>query len=192
MRPIALAATLLLMSACATPPPEEVSEDPTPAAPQPTASQLREGLAVDYYYGTFDHVRDLVSFMAYKDGDPGAPLTSLSHDDGAAKVLTSAADDLVGAHITGYLRLRTPGTYRFQVTTNDGVRLHLGGARIHDDPGTGPARTSDPIPVQVTEPGWYPLELWYFEKRGTSTLRIAWSPPGQDGMSDLPADVLRH
>jgi hypothetical protein len=191
MRRFAFASTLLLLSACATQP-QDLSEKPVPATPQPAAAELRDGLAVRYYYGTFDHVRDLVGFMDYKDGKAGAPLASLSHNDGAGTVLTSEAEDLVGAHITGYLRLAAPGTYRFQVTTNDGVRVRLGGARIHDDPGTGPARTSDPIPVEVSQPGWYPLQVWYFEKRGTSTLQVEWTPPGQDGMTDLPADVLGH
>ena len=191
MRRIALALMLPLVSACATQT-QDLSEHPVPATPQPVASELRDGLAVRYYYGTYDHIRDLVGFMDYKDGKAGPPLSSLSHNMDAGTVLTSEADDLVGAHITGYLRLEAPGTYRFQVTTNDGVRVHLGGARIHDDPGTGPARTSDPIPVDVSEPGWYALEVWYFEKRGTATLDIDWTPPGQDGMTDLPADAIRH
>lgn len=160
--------------------------------PQPAASELREGLGAQYYYGTFDHIRDLVSFMDYKDGNAGVPLRSLSHDMDSGTVLTSEADDLVGAHITGYLYLKARGAYRFQITNNDGARVHLGGARIYNDPRTGPARTSDPIPVDVTEPGWYSLEIWYFEKRRTAVLDIKWNPPGKEGMKNVPADVIRH
>jgi hypothetical protein len=90
------------------------------------------------------------------------------------------------------LRLEAPGTYRFQVTNNDGVRLHLGGARIYDDPRTGPARTSAPIPVDVTEAGWYVIEIWYFEKRGSATLEILWSPPGGDALVEVPAAAMKH
>lgn len=191
MQLIALALTLMLVSACSTRT-DELSEKTVPAIPQPTASDLQEGLAVKYYYGTFDHVRDLVSFMEYKDGKPGAPLKSLNHNMDAGRVLTSDADDLVGAHITGYVRLEAQGTYKFQITNNDGVRVHLGGARIYDDPRTGPARTSDPIPVDVAQPGWYQLEIWYFEKRRTATLEIDWKLPKQRMMTDLPAEALKH
>ena len=98
----------------------------------------------------------------------------------------------MGAHITGFLLLEEPGTYRFQVTNNDGVRVHLGGARIHDDPRTGPARTSDPIPVEVTEPGFYDLEIWYFEKRGTATLELLWSAPGGNSFAEIPTSAMKH
>lgn len=191
MRRVALVLILLLVPACATQT-QELSQKPVPATPQPAASDLREGLAVDYYYGTFNHIRDLEGFMDYKPGKAGTPIRTLSHDMDAGTVLTSEAADFVGAHITGYLRLDATGTYRFQITNNDGVRVHLGGARIHDDPGTGPARTSDPIPVEVTEPGWYALEIWYFEKRGTAVLEIVWSPPGEGAMTNLPVDAMKH
>jgi hypothetical protein len=140
----------------------------------------------------FNHIRDLESFTDYKEGKAGAPIKTLSHQMDAGTILTSEATDFVGAHITGYLRLDTTGTYRFQITNNDGVRFHLGGARIHDDPGTGPARTSAPIPIDVTEKGWYALEIWYFEKRGTATLEVLWSPPGESAMTNLPADAMKH
>ena len=130
--------------------------------------------------------------MDYKDGKEGPVLEGLSHEMGKGPVLTSEADDYVGAYITGYLNLEEAGTYRFQVTNNDGVRVHVGGARIHDDPGTGPARTSDPIPVDVTEPGWYAIEIWYFEKRGTATLDVLWSAPGEDNFTEVPTAAMKH
>lgn len=191
MRRIALVLSFLLVSACAAET-QDVSRTPVPATPQPAASDLRDGLAARYYYSTFNHIRDLESFTDYKEGKAGAPIKTLSHQMDAGTILTSEATDFVGAHITGYLRLDTTGTYRFQITNNDGVRFHLGGARIHDDPGTGPARTSAPIPIDVTEKGWYALEIWYFEKRGTATLEVLWSPPGESAMTNLPADAMKH
>ena len=191
MHKVALTLSLLLLAACATET-EQLSPAPVRASPQPTSSALQDGLAVRYYYGTFDHIRDLESFMQYKDGQEGSALVGLRHEMGKGAVLSSQSDDFVGAHITGYLNLEETGTYRFQVTNNDGVRLHLGGARIHDDPGTGPARTSDSIPVDVTDPGWYAIEIWYFEKRGTATLDIVWGPPGADSFIELPTAAMKH
>jgi hypothetical protein len=107
-------------------------------------------------------------------------------------VLTSGKDDLVGAHIAGYLQFETPGEYRFQVTNNDGVMIQLGGALVHDDPKVGADRTSEPIPVEISAPGWYALEIWYFEKKGTATLDVLWSPPGGSTFETITAEVLGH
>ena len=191
MYKVALALSLLLLAACATET-EELPATPVRATPQPTSSGLQDGLAVRYYYSAFNHVRELQGFMRYKDGKEGPALEGLRHDMGKGQVLTSGADDLVGAYITGYLNLEKTGTYRFQVTNNDGARLHLGGARIHDDPRTGPARTSAPIPVDVMESGWYAIEIWYFEKRGTATLDIVWGPPGEGGIIEVPTAAMKH
>lgn len=191
MYKVALALSLLFLAACATET-EPLSATPVRASPQPSSSSLQDGLAVRYYYGTFDRIRDLEGFMRYKDGKEGPALEGLHHEMGKGRVLTSGADDFVGAYITGYLNLEETGTYRFQVTNNDGARLHLGGARIHDDPGTGPARTSAPIPVEVTEPGWYAIEIWYFEKRGTATLVVLWSPSGEGDLIEVPTAAIKH
>ncbi len=171
---------------------ESLSQVATRAEPQPAAASLSDGLAVDYYYASFDQIRDLTSWMEYKDGEAGTPLDKLSYDSGRGDVLTSSSENLVGAHITGFLVLDTPGTYRFQVTNNDGVRVHLGGARIHDDPRTGRARTSPPIPVEISEPGLYPIEIWYFEKNGSAVLDVQWSPPGSDSMAPVPLSAMKH
>jgi hypothetical protein len=188
---VALVVSLLFLSACASET-EQLAPTPVRAEPQPSATSLQDGLAVRYYYGTFDHIRDLEGFMQYKDGKEGSALEVLRHEMGKGRVLTSESDDLVGAFITGYLHLEETGIYHFQVTNNDGVRLQLGGARIYDDPRTGPARTSPPIPVDVMEPGWYALEIWYFEKRGTATLDILWSPPGDGDFIEVPITAMKH
>lgn len=165
---------------------------PKPAAPQPSAQGLKDGLAVDYYYAKFNHVREIESWMKYKPGKPGAALAALNFAGGVGKVLTSGADDLVGARITGYIKFERPGTYRFQVTSNDGVRVSLGGEKIYEDPKVHPDRTSDPIPVVIAEAGLYPLEVLYFEKKNTATLQVSWSPPGASGFEFLSAAVLKH
>jgi len=191
MHRIVLVLSLLFLAACTTET-EGLLLTPLPAKPQPAAEGLQDGLAVSYYYGTFDNIRDLEGSMRYKDGGKGTAIETLSHHMDKGRVLTSESEDFVGAHISGYLHLEAPGTYRFQVTNNDGVRLHLGGARIYDDPRTGPARTSAPIPVDVTDPGWYVIEIWYFEKRGSATLEILWSPPGGGALVDVPAAAMKH
>ncbi len=189
MRCHLLCLSLLLLVSCATKT-QEFSSKPTPAVPQPTA--LKDGLAVRYIRVELNSIQELKEWLTYEDGEAGPPLETLTYYTGKAAVLTSGKEDFVGAHITGYLQFETPGQYRFQVTNNDGVRVQVGGAVLYDDPKVGVDRTSEPISVEVAAPGWYPVEIWYFEKKGTSTLDVLWSPPGSRTFEMMPAEVLGH
>jgi len=168
------------------------SAGPQPADPQPDSKALKDGLAVRYYFAKYNHVRELESWMKYKDGKPGDPIPMLDTDAGSGAVLTSGVTDLVGAHITGYVGFESAGTHRFQVTSNDGVRVTLGGVKIYEDPKVHANRTSDPISVQIDRPGWYPLEVLYFEKKNTAALKLHWSPPGSSGFDPVPAVAFKH
>lgn len=185
---LALSAVLLL-GACATAE-EDLLETPQAASPQPAA--LKGGLQARYLFASFDTIPGFRSWLRSREGREGPPLMTLTYymDDG--EVLTSGAKDYVGAHIVGYLHLDKAGAYSFQVTNNDGVRIHLGGALLYDDPRTGPDRSSPNLPVMIETPGWYDLEIFYFEKRGTATLDVLWTPPGASGYEAIPAAALKH
>jgi hypothetical protein len=159
------------------------------------AGKLAPGLAVSYFYGTlFDHVDEFAD-RDPASGEPGAPLMVLDYSSLEDKVLTSTRYDAVGAHISGYIHLRSAGTYQFTIESNDGVRLHIGGKHVLEDPDVHYDQWSETGTVQASAPGWYPLVLWYFEKRNTSTLRLYWRPPGApaDGSYSLvPGEVLGH
>lgn len=168
---------------------------PAPADPQPADSALRPGLAVDYYYEYYRQVRELIDWMGYKDPEPGEPLPQLNYRVGTGRVLTSQADDGVGAHIRGFIRLDQLGTYSFALRSNDGVRLSIGGEQILEDPDVHSDRYTVPEDVVVETPGWYAIELLYFERRNTSTLELYWLRPGEaedKGMSLVPAEAFAH
>lgn len=161
-------------------------------APQPSAEALADGLAVTYYYQTFRNIRELVEGMGNLKPHPGTPLPDVNYKVGEGRVLTSDSFNYVGAHITGLLNLDTAGTYQLEVTSNDGVRVTLGGEMIYEDPDVHSDWTSEPIDVPVTEPGWYPVEILYFEKQGTSTLIIRWKPPGAADFEAVPTTAFKH
>lgn len=163
-----------------------------PSSPPPDASALKDGLAVHYYYGRFVHVDRLVDWMGADQGEEGPSLPALDYASGAGMVLTSQAPDLVGAHITGFIELPRAGTYTFQVTSNDGVRIKLGGVELYEDPGVHQDETSPPLPVAVAAPGWYPLDLLYFEKKGTASLRLAWRDRADGAFEPVPPSAFRH
>ena len=171
---------------------ESLAVSPRPADPQPDPAALEEGLAVQYFYNEFNHVGQIERWMQYKDGAQGDPLPMLNYSVGRGRVLTSKSANMVGAHITGYIGFDKAGEYRFEVTSNDGVRILLGGARLYEDPKPHPDRTSKPISVTIEQAGWYPLVVFYYEKKNTSTLELRWTPPGSSSFEFVPASAFKH
>lgn len=165
---------------------------PTPADPQPDAAALEPGLAVRYYYARLTHIDRLVEWIEMEPGNEGPPLTQIRSSVGIGDVLTSKGSDLVGALITGFIRLDTAGTYTFHITSNDGVRLTIGGVMMHEDPTVHPDTLSPPLVMPVETPGWYPIEILYYEKKGTSTLILEWHHPDGPGRQVVPPEALAH
>ncbi len=164
-----------------------------PAAPQPAGDQLRPGLAVTYYLAVFNDTSNIPKWARQKGGKPGKPIAMLDYWVGDGEVLTSGRSDEVGAHIQGLIHLSKPGTYTFTTHSNDGIDLKIGGKQIVKDSSVHADRYSDLVTVKITEPGWYPLDLLYFEKRNTATLELYWLQPGESGqLNHVPAEAFAH
>lgn len=164
-----------------------------PASPQPAADQLKPGLAVRYYFDYFRHIDEMIEFEDFRDGKVGEPILELNYKVGQGNVLTSDSNDAVGAKMTGYILLDQPGTYSFAFLSNDGVRLEIDGKMILEDPGVHSDQYSDFGSVTVTEPGWYPILIRYYERKNTSTIIFFWRPPGVEGtMPIVPGAALAH
>jgi hypothetical protein len=160
-----------------------------PAEPQPTAQQLTPGLAVQYTYAIMNYIDQ----MKGRKFDSGPPLTHLDWHMGSGIVLTSKSREGVGAMITGFVLFEKAGTYGVDVTSNDGVRVEIGGQLVHEDPGVHPDTTSDRIDLKIDKPGWYPITILYFQKRYTATLMVRWIGPGETGkLVPIPPKVLGH
>lgn len=188
----ALAATFVAAAAVPLRAAETIS-GLTPVAGNIDPAELKPGLAVKYYYSFFRRVREIEEWAKYKEGKPGEPLRMLNYRTGAGEVLTSGSDDGVGADIRGMIHFDQAGDYVLTMQSNDGVRLEIGGKLIVNDPTVHSDRFSDLITVQIAEPGWYPLRLWYFERKVTSTLELYWLEPGEEGrLRFVPAEALAH
>src|SRR5262245_24840895 len=147
-----------------------------PAEPQPTPDKLGPGLNVSYVFGMFRHLNEFKT----KKFEPGTPLQHLDYRMGEGAVLTSKERDGVGALITGFIRFEKSGTYGFDVTSNDGVRVEIGGKLLYEDPSVHSDDTSDRIDVKIDQPGWYPIQVLYYERKGSATLVLRWVPAGAD------------
>jgi len=156
-------------------------------------AELKPGLAVCYMYEFVRHIDQFAEWEKHRKCEPGAPLAILDSRVGIKKVLTSTSDNGVMAKITGFIHLDKAGAYKFAFESNDGVRLKIDGELILEDPGVLSDQYSDVGTMEVANPGWYPLAIDYFERKGTSTLRFFWRPPGVEGdMLLVPAEALAH
>ena len=158
-----------------------------------TSADQKPGLAVCYMYQLIREVDEMATWAKSLKCEPGAPLAMLDVYGGSAKVLTSKADEGVMARITGFIRLEKVGAYKFAFESNDGVRLMIDGKMIVQDPGVHDDRFSNVATMEVAKPGWYPLSIDFFQRKGTWTLRFLWKLPGIEGnLSPVPAEVLAH
>jgi hypothetical protein len=164
-----------------------------PASPQPQASAIKPGLQATFHFTYVRSIHALRSFAEPRKGDGSQILPKLYYKFGPGNVFNTDRDNGVGAHIVGLIKFDKPGTYRFEVTSNDGIRIVIGGKLVFEDPEVHSDDTSDPIPVKIDKPGWYPLDVWYYERKGTSTIQVRWKLPGQAGeFVPVPASAFGH
>lgn len=160
-----------------------------PASPQPDAAQVAPGLAVSYFFQMFQDVGEVAGRSGGEAGQPLAQINDAPQQGGP--VLTSGKPMGVGAQIRGLIHFDKTGTYTLQVTSNDGVRLTLAGEKIFEDPGVHSDHTSPPLEIAIDEAGWYDLAIDYFQKKGTATLKLMWTPPG-GSEEPVPAAAFAH
>lgn len=170
-----------------------------PLSPQPSEDAITPGLAVEYLYDKFytlDEIHD-----AEVDPVPGEPVADLNTvtetdpatgEDKVVSVLTSDQDILVGALIRGAIHFPEPGTYVLRVTSNDGVRVWIGGALVWDDPEVHFDRMSPPLELAIQESGWYEFKADYYQKKGSWALQVLWTPPGGGEAAPVPPEAFGH
>jgi len=161
----------------------------TPLDPQPSSSDLTPGLSATYYYVM---VRDVADISRIVSGSKGAPVEVLDMDTDNGKVLTSKSAQGVGAELRGAINFDTVGDYTLRLLSNDGVKLEIGGELVWEDPTVHPDTWSDPITFTVAQPGWYDLNLDYYQRKGTSALRLVWTKPGGGAEEVVPASAYAH
>ncbi len=163
-----------------------------PLSPQPAADTIKPGLSVQYYGAKLNSIQQFIEWMEYEKGKPGAPIPMLNYQVGQGNVLTTTATDLIGADIKGMINFDKVGSYTIMVHSNDGVRVTIGGVMIHEDPDVHADRFSEEIKLEISEPGWYPVHILYFEKKNTATLELYWDPPGPEEIDYVPASAFGH
>ncbi|MBL4768564.1 MAG: hypothetical protein JKY94_12800 [Rhodobacteraceae bacterium] len=167
-----------------------------PANPQPSASQLKKGLAVRYAYAPNGaHIKQLADARRYlKAGsERGKPLKGLDYRDTreGSPTLTSKRAMNVAASISGYVRFDKPGLYNIDFLTNDGLEARIGGQRVGHFDGRQPCGNTYTVTVNAPAAGWYELSAIYFQRLGTSCLHMRIAPEGKQ-LNWAPNSMFGH
>jgi hypothetical protein len=154
---------------------------------------LKPGLAVVYFHILVRKIDELPKGKgAEMRARPGKPIPRLDHRFGEGEVFDSGRSRGVGMHMIGYLRLSEPGSYVFKALSNDGIRVYLNYEVIISDEGVHSDRFSEPYTVEIDKPGWYPLKIMYFQRKGTATIEMHWKKPGASRFTIIPAEAYGH
>lgn len=190
---IMLSALLLVLSGCAVPMPEaQKSSGSTDIKGE--SSQLQPGLSVVYIFQKYRNVDQIPrGKAALSMGRRGEPVTILNHQSGKKEfIFASGRSQGVAMVMEGFLNLEKPGTYHWQALANDGIRLFIDNKMIFEDPEVHSDRLTPTGTLQVEKAGLHPVEIIYFQRKGTASLKLYWQPPGADQFSLVPAEVYWH
>jgi hypothetical protein len=98
----------------------------------------------------------------------------------------------------GWIEIKTPGNYEFELGSDDGSRMSIGGAMVVDNGGAHAYAVK--TGVVTLKKGFYPIRIEFFEAGGAERLTLRWNPPiGRGGTGgrvpdrfmEIPAGVLR-
>jgi hypothetical protein len=157
------------------------------------AEPSEPGLAVVYTFGEFNDVEEVVERTDNGNPNPGKPILTLDNRGGeGAKVLSANHPKLVGARLSGFVKFPEAGTYQIAMRTNDGTRVVLDGVTILEDPKPHGDQDEGPVSVDIAEPGWHPITVYFYQKKGSWILRVSWSGPGLPEMAPIGAEYLAH
>lgn len=89
----------------------------------------------------------------------------------------------------GEIIIDQPGVYDFQLTSDDGSELWIGGKQVIDHGGLHSAEAAEG--QVVLDIGTHPFQVKYFQATGDSVLKLAWKPPLVSRYTVIPESVLR-
>jgi len=109
---------------------------------------------------------------------------------GTASPGTGVNANNFSARWTGTVLAPTTGSYRFQTVSDDGVRVWVNGVRIINNWTDHSATTNTSGTVSLTAGQRYTIQVEYYEKGGSATMRLRWLRPGTSSYVAIPASNL--
>lgn len=159
---------------------------------QVKTATLMPGLKMHYY---LDFTKDSLAELPGADswpGEVGDPVAEVNSNFGRSPVFSSGSNSDVGIRLSGYLYCDVEGTYFFQALSNDGIMVYIDNQLVLEDPVKHADRLTSFSSVELSEPGYYPIVIEYFQSRGTGSLKLFWKKPDQNGLVPIPESGFWH
>ena len=142
------------------------------------AEKLAPGVAYTYYEGAWKNLPEFGKLSPVKKG------VADSFDISAKN-----QKDNFGFVFSGYLKIDTAGDYSFGINSDDGCRMKIGGKEIVFQDGIGIFAAKPCRPITM-KPGYYPIEVSFFEGMGGEHLEVNMYGGSSDGWQRIGKDQL--
>ncbi len=116
---------------------------------------------------------------------------AVNFDWGTGAPGTGVPADNFSVRWTGRVLAPTSGRYRFQTSSDDGVRLWVNGVLVVDNwTDHSPTTNTGATPIALTAGQSYDIRLEYYERTGGAVMRLQWQAPGANDFSAIPLALL--
>jgi fibronectin type 3 domain-containing protein len=102
----------------------------------------------------------------------------------------SIGADTFSARWTGQVQAVESGSYRFQTSSDDGVRLWVNGQLLINNWTNHAPTTNTSAAVALTAGQKYDIKLEYYENTGGAVMKLLWQRPGQTTFAVIPQSQL--
>ena len=164
--------------------------EPSPAQ----TDELLPGLDVLYYEEFFERDVRLLpkaersQYRSFR----GQPIEQLNHQFGKDEVFDSGTNRGVAMRLQGYLNFQDSGVYDMQALSNDGIVVSIASNIALSDPEQHSDRLSNIAHITIDKPGWYQVDIDYFQRKGTAALKLLWRVPGTESFVPVPKHAYGH
>ncbi|MEM9271477.1 MAG: GEVED domain-containing protein [Cyanobacteria bacterium P01_F01_bin.143] len=97
--------------------------------------------------------------------------------------------DDFGIRYTGFINITTAGTYTFYTTSDDGSTLSIEDTLVVNNDGEHASATQSGD-FTFSAPGYYPIQVEFFEATGSQSLTLQYEGPGITSPINIPGSVL--
>jgi len=140
--------------------------------------KVEQGIAYDYYSGTFTSVGELDQIKSKTNG-------IMNRID----LNTGQDDEEFGILYRGFLQVPGDDIYTFYLESNDGSKLYLKDQELIDNDGAH-AAIEKSVSVALRA-GFYPLKIKYIQMGGDKTLKLSWKS-SRHAKKEIETAVLFH
>jgi len=155
---------------------------------------LKSGLSAIYIYKFFRHIDQMPVLDPKMTAEKvGKPILFLNHHFGEKELIfDSGVSQGIGIQMNGFLKFSETGKYGMMALSNDGIRVEICGKTILVDPNIHSDRFTPQAALDISKPGWYPVMIQYFQRKGTAAIEMHWKLPGKADFSVIPAEAYAH